>query len=90
VDVQVPKWLLWLRFIPVKLHIVVPIICALLGCWIGGRAIEDFWNPYVAGGFFVGIPLGVALQVLKRMASEAARKQRRQAEESGAAGRPLP
>lgn len=69
---NVPKWLRWIRFIPVKLHLVMPIIFALLGAYIGYRDIADFWNIYVAGSFFLGIPVGIYLQVLKTAAHEAA------------------
>ena len=63
-----PNNLRWLRFVPVKLQVVIPCLFALLGAWIGDRNVADFWNIYVAGGFFLGLPVGVWLQYMKRAA----------------------
>ncbi len=70
------KWLRWMRFIPVKLHLVFPFAFAVLGAYVGGKNLQDFWNIYVAGGFFLGILLGIPLQVLKHLAYESVKREK--------------
>lgn len=71
-----PRWWHWIRFIPLKLHLVLPGLFAWAGARIGHRNIEDFWNIYVAGGFFLGMLIGIPLQGLKVQARKAAKQKR--------------
>ena len=67
-DQQQPDWLrrfLWLRFIPLKLHLVFAFVGAAIGDFVAG-------NPGVPPGMIVGGLIGIPLQFLKHRCAHAA------------------
>ena len=57
---NIPGKLLWIRFIPLKLHFVVPLAMGLLGAAVSG---ENVVIALILAG--IGLPVGLFLQVLK-------------------------